>query len=379
MNLQRREIKIATVFVVLGILLGSLVAYAATPSSTFWISTGVYPGAPSYTIWKEGSNYFAKDAYGEIEFSGTSEVEILQDAHDSLTTGGKILLMTASYTFDAPFNVTNYGIILEGEAHQGGEEPIARIIAGAAISDLIKVNITAIQGSFEIRNLCLDGASQGCNGLTLIRGLYHLVENVRILRCVKGLNIIGVGKSNFRNLRFEDNTYGIYLIDDGSPYPPNALSFERVDSIDNTEYGIYSNSSGAFTIGYLTFDTCLIESNHKWGGYFYNTIQCKFDHCLFESNNKDAVASIDDLHIEYATERNAFVSVEDCNFIGTDVTHSLNIFGADHVKIERTYFNDNVTLDYCKYGSVEINEFVVSPTITGNVLNFTFVQNQGYP
>jgi len=381
MNIQRREIKIAGVFIVLGILLGSLVAYAATPSSTFWISSGVYPGAPSYTIFREGSNYFAKDANGEIEFSGTNASEITQNSVDALTSGGKILLKTASYTWDTMITVTNYGIVLEGEAHQSAEEPLARIIAGAAISDLIKVNLTIGGGGFEIRNLCLDGASQGCNGLTLIRGAYHLVENVRILRCVKGLNLIGVSKSDFHNLRLQQNTYGLYLIDDnGASYPPNELMFTRLDSIDNTEYGVFANTTGAFTNGLkATFEQAVIESNHKWGGYFYNNNIIKFDRCLFELNNKDLAADIDDLHVEFATQRNAFVTVEGCYFVDTDVTHSLNIFGADHIKIVNTYFNDNVTLDNCKYGSVEINEFVVSPTITGNVLNFTFVQNQGYP
>lgn len=104
MKLQRREIKIASVFVVLGILLGSLVAYAATPSSTFWISSGVYPGAPSYTVWKEGSNYFAKDAYGEIQYSGTNISEIVENSINVVHANGNgtIFFKPALYYFDSP-------------------------------------------------------------------------------------------------------------------------------------------------------------------------------------------------------------------------------------------------------------------------------------
>ena len=80
------------IIVISTILLTSSVFYvlAATPTSTFWISSGVYPGAPSYTIWKEGSNYFAKDANGEIEFSGTNATEVIEDAIDNAPDWGYV-------------------------------------------------------------------------------------------------------------------------------------------------------------------------------------------------------------------------------------------------------------------------------------------------
>lgn len=354
---------------------------AQTPSDTFYLAGGAYPAIPSFTMWREGSNYFIKDENGLIPAwgSGTNESTILQTAVDSLTFGGRILLKTANYTLDVMLNITNYGIILEGQAHQGGEEPLANIIAGTAMTSMINAQFGSTQGSFEIRNLVLDGQFAGTNGLTLRRGLYHLVENVRIIKCNRGLYLIGVAKSNFRNMRMEQNTHGIYLIDDsGISYPPNELLFSRIDSVDNTAYGIYAAPSGAFTMGIkATFEQCVIESNHEWGAYFYNTNWFTFDRCLFELNNKDVVGARDDLHIEYATERDAYVSVEDCDFIGTDVTYSLNVFSADHVKVENSYFNDAVRLSYCKYVSVTTNGFTVAPTLSV-LFNVTFRSNQGF-
>lgn len=366
----------------ISILSAGITYYIVSASpDTITILPGSFIKTASFIIDKAGSTYRSwNGSDGSLYTSGTNASQIANNCEDTLTMGGKILLKAgANYTFDAPLSVTNYGVVLEGEAHQSAEEPLANIVAGASITDLIKVDLTTAVGGFEIRNLCLDGANKGCNGLTLTRGAYHLVENVRILRCAKGLNLIGIAKSSFRNIRLQQNTHGLYLVDDDdADYPPNALLLSRVDSIDNTEYGIYANATGAFTNGLqATFEECLIESNHKWGAYFYNTNHFKFDHCLFETNNKDTESNIDDLHIEYATERDAFITVEDCNFIGTDVTYSLNLFGVDHIKVERCYFNDAVRISYCKYGDIASNKFVVAPTVN-TVSDIKFAGNEGY-
>jgi len=81
------KVRIALIAVIIGVLLGAYIGYALTPTTTFTISPGVYPGAPDYTIWKEGSNYFAKNKYGEIEFSGTDASTVIQSAIDALTSG----------------------------------------------------------------------------------------------------------------------------------------------------------------------------------------------------------------------------------------------------------------------------------------------------
>jgi len=46
--------------------------WAATSTITPTISGGIFPGAPNFTVWNEGSNYFAKNDSGVIVYSGTN-------------------------------------------------------------------------------------------------------------------------------------------------------------------------------------------------------------------------------------------------------------------------------------------------------------------
>jgi hypothetical protein len=71
----------------IALLLGIYIGYAAVPSSTFTISPGVYPGAPSFTVWREGSNDFVKDANGLIVYSGTNSSAVINSALNALTSG----------------------------------------------------------------------------------------------------------------------------------------------------------------------------------------------------------------------------------------------------------------------------------------------------
>lgn len=90
-------------FVSLGIicfLLGAVYVYAQGSSQILTISQGVYPGAPSYTVWIYGSTYLAKNANGAIEFSSTSATTIVNSMLAGLSgTGGIILFEPGNYNF----------------------------------------------------------------------------------------------------------------------------------------------------------------------------------------------------------------------------------------------------------------------------------------
>lgn len=203
------------------VLLVSGIVYvlAATPSSTFWLMPGVYPGAPSFTVWREGNNYFAKNANGEIEFSGTNFTQVVQDAHDSLgATGGSIFITNGNYTYDVPILVSSNTITIEGEnqhytfLHGRGCSDYALQITGwgCSIRNLevkggLMVNTTA---SITLRDLYIDGASgrwalyvqdshdsivDGCRvtqgvagqlGGMLMRGINDDVSDWRITNCI---------------------------------------------------------------------------------------------------------------------------------------------------------------------------------------------------
>ena len=88
----KRTVKAGLILFAAGLLLGAVIVYAVTPSSTFYISSGVYPGAPSFTVWEEDSDYFAKDANGQLKYSGTNATEIIQNCLTALTSGGTVFL-----------------------------------------------------------------------------------------------------------------------------------------------------------------------------------------------------------------------------------------------------------------------------------------------
>jgi len=85
---QKISLKTAIITVLLSVLLTTGIVYVlASPNGTFTISPYIYPGAPKYTIFKEGNTYYAKNAYGAIDYSGTNATMVIQSALDSLTSG----------------------------------------------------------------------------------------------------------------------------------------------------------------------------------------------------------------------------------------------------------------------------------------------------
>lgn len=68
----------------------------------------MYPSAPSYTIWREGSTYYAKNAYGRIDYEGTNASQIINNARSSLTSDNKRLLIKGDITLTTPILLDSY-------------------------------------------------------------------------------------------------------------------------------------------------------------------------------------------------------------------------------------------------------------------------------
>lgn len=75
-------------FVVLTVGITYVIVKAQSPSTEFYLSGGIYPGAPRFTIWCEGSDYFAKNQYGQIMYSGSNASQILQNTINDVDTAG---------------------------------------------------------------------------------------------------------------------------------------------------------------------------------------------------------------------------------------------------------------------------------------------------
>ena len=178
------SLKKATTIILVSVLLtviGSYYAFAATPTSTFTISPGIYPGAPSYTIWKEGNTYFAKNSNGKIEFSGTNASQVINQAKVS---GGVIFLKEATYTLTDSIDLTGYdnlSIVGEGRGTvlylaDGVNKPViyAKESSGIVIKNLkIYGNKVGQTGGTGVSGIRFQGVTNFIIEKVWIENTYH--------------------------------------------------------------------------------------------------------------------------------------------------------------------------------------------------------------
>jgi len=77
---SKRKLLLALISIALicSLASGSIMYVVAQGGSTpITISSGIYPGAPSYTIYTDGTTYYAKNSYGAVSYSSTNCSSIL--------------------------------------------------------------------------------------------------------------------------------------------------------------------------------------------------------------------------------------------------------------------------------------------------------------
>jgi len=180
--------KLGVVSILVNILLISTLTYVifASPNGTFTISPGIYPGAPSYTIWKEGSTYYAKNAYGAIDYSGTDAITVIQNVVDALpSTGGYIFLSDDTFTYSTPIVITDKdGIRISGSS-QGGT-----VLDYEGLGYAIVLNSTSSNQRCQIQNLNINLTIYG-NGIYLANHYDTRIQSLTI-RGADDTNQIGI-------------------------------------------------------------------------------------------------------------------------------------------------------------------------------------------
>ena len=132
--------QVITIVLISTILTFSITYYAMVqvPSSTFTLNPGIYPGAPSFTVWNEGSYYFAKDANGEIKFGGTNASQIITNAinamspYQSIVINGNVTI-TNTITITKPISYYQYGKATISATYLQVGSPTKPIVRGAYI------------------------------------------------------------------------------------------------------------------------------------------------------------------------------------------------------------------------------------------------------
>lgn len=206
---KKNTVKIALIFLLIGVLLGTIITYAATPSSTFYLSSGIYPGAPSYTVWKEGSNYFAKDANGQLKYSGTNFTEVFNAVVDALphvnvqlpdplasivsAPYGTILIKAGVYSISSTLEIPlGSRIIIEGEGTT--QQMIKNGINGGTqiVNTASTPALKALQQS----------GSVFCTGSVIYLKDIEFVQNVNLASATTGvLDLDGLAQGKLENVQ----------------------------------------------------------------------------------------------------------------------------------------------------------------------------------
>jgi hypothetical protein len=98
------------IIIVIAIVLSVGITKALT-TQPFTVSMGIYPAAPSFTVWDQDGTLYAKNSFGVIAYTGTNASNLIQQCLDN---GNKTLVTSGFYTIDAPITLNAWNW-LEGD------------------------------------------------------------------------------------------------------------------------------------------------------------------------------------------------------------------------------------------------------------------------
>jgi len=255
MNIKQNYKKIIGLSLILNVIWLSMIGVLvlSQTSNTFTITSGVYPQA-SYTIWKEGINFYAKKEYGIIDYSGTDVATVINAvAQNTKTHGAYIKLM--GYSNNA-WDITQ-SIVLTNKTRLEGLG-LDTTILSSSISDGSPVITTEGNSStsnwmydIQINNLYVKGGGLEGDGIYLEGCLKTaLIEQVRIYNCVNGIHLYHSYLATIRNVISEHNSGSGLLVE----YKSHALEV-IASSFNSNAYGINLNSTNTNVITVIDADT----------------------------------------------------------------------------------------------------------------------------
>ena len=191
--------KLVTALIVLSILLSATITcyvVAQTPTSTIYFSSGIYPSQPTYTVWREENNYFAKNRFGQLRYSGTNFTTLFSSViGDMPSYGGIIHLKTGLYV--GSITINRDGIILQGEGSyndvpSGIPDNSPTELYGSVLriteTNDTAITITGQRYGVQIRDLGIwFNVSATGDGISATNTNYSLthstIENIKVLNC----------------------------------------------------------------------------------------------------------------------------------------------------------------------------------------------------
>lgn len=297
MNLNKKRIGFVTAWLISLLTVGTIVyvVYAQT-ASTFWITEGIYPSSTSYVIWQEGANFYAKNEYGIISYSGTNESIVIQNTLDVLTSGGIVHIKSGDYNV-VTLSVTNSYITIQGDGNSGNT--VTRLI----LEDNTDANMFNIFSAtmFTIRDIKLSGnTANNALGIGIAASYAHggsttgdmLVERVFIEHFAEeGIYWDDAWGSQIVNSYIEYNDgYGARITGQNVLIHSTTFSF-------NTLSGLRLAGGGtSIPVSSSVVNSVFVE-NEQHGIYVSGTDGSTISSSLFQGNGVSSANTYDAIHI----------------------------------------------------------------------------------
>lgn len=189
-------------------------------SSTAAITPPSFTETASYTIWKSGSTYYAKNGLtAAVDYSSRNATWVIQSAVDAVTNGGKIFLLRGQYTIDTTIIISNPSVYIEGE---GTGYDVVKLSFIATSKPLFKYTATTHKFFGGIKNLCLDGNGNSGTIAIHVEQYYSDLwfEKLFIMNFLHGIKLegsAGTGQCKIWNIWILDcliesnNGYAVYM------------------------------------------------------------------------------------------------------------------------------------------------------------------------
>jgi parallel beta-helix repeat protein len=348
-TMQNIQKKVLTFLTIALLVIASFYAgyTIASSSNTFTISSGVYPGAVSYTVWRDGDYYYAKNAYGAIEFSGTDASTVIQSAINALTNGGKIFIKAGIY-FDNTWNVQITNNNIEVVAEKG---TIFKPTAGATVYQFILV---------KADNVVIDGIEIDGSGATAYNGVYLYADANRTnfkIRDVKISNLASYGiyaysaagvttkKVTIENAVLIGNKRGVTLEAVDTPITDVTINGVLVENSSDSGIllwkaknvninNVITNSNAVHGLALIRTTNFDIENVIALDNGHIGVVISELSRMgnlvnIVAGNNRDHGISID--VTSSGTPQDAFITLANCVGFGSTLYHGLYIEGSNYI------------------------------------------------
>jgi len=256
--------------------------------------------AASYIIWTDGSTIYALNGTtGEIDYSGTDAVTVIQNAIDALPDGGKIIIRTGIYELtNSIFAKSN--IIIEGEGlktiintgstvgitiQSGNENIMIRDIKIIGDGSNNGIQLSGGDSNSYVANVTIENVYCENNEISLTIGSY--ASNIYISNFIQdNTDNPNLSTSDVTGISISPNANKIYLSDIqliGNSFcglfmsGANDITANNIITINNARYPTYSdNPIGGIQVAYGSTDVTI--TNHISIGDYKGLVMGKVDY-----------------------------------------------------------------------------------------------------